>query len=148
MSMDLKIDNVTPVANAETKTEAKKPVSGDFEFTLKRLGDEGLAQRLEKLMTDITAQGDKLTRHMDIKDMRMYRAMITEFINEIVTNAYRFSRENYLNRRGIHVVYSVVRLINKDLDDLAQELLKDEKNHLAILEKTGEIQGLLLDLLI
>jgi len=146
--MDFKISDITPSASAEVRTEAKKPVSEDFRFTLRRLGDEGLAERLELLVADITAQGEKISRHMDIRDMRAYRAMITEFISEVVTNAYKFTRENYLNRRGHHMVYSIVRLINSELDGLAQELLKDEKDHIAILEKTGYIQGLLLDLLI
>jgi len=45
-------------------------------------------------------------------------------------------------------VYGIVRLINKDLDELAQELLKSKKDHLKILEKTDEIRGLLLDILV
>ena len=32
------------------------------------------------------------------------------------------------------------------LDELARELMKDEKDHLAILGKIGEIRGLLLDI--
>ena len=31
--------------------------------------------------------------------------------------------------------------------ELAQELVKDEKDHITILSKIGEIQGLLLDIL-
>ena len=37
--------------------------------------------------------------------------------------------------------------IPETLDELAQELMKDEKDHLAILAKVGEIRGLLLDIL-
>jgi len=65
-----------------------------------------------------------------------------------VTHSLRFTRENFLDRRGRHRVYGIIRLVNRDLDDLAQELLKSEKDHLAILDKTDEIKGLLLDLLI
>jgi len=32
------------------------------------------------------------------------------------------------------------------LDELARELVKDEKDHIAILNKIGEIRGLLLDI--
>ena len=80
--------------------------------------------------------------------MKKYRSLITEFMNEIVTNSHQFSRENFLDRRGRHRVYGIVKLVNKDLDELAQELIKTEKNHIAILDKTGEIRGLLLDFII
>ena len=39
-----------------------------------------------------------------------------------------------------------IRLVDENLDQLAQELMKDEKDNLAILNKIGEIRGLLLDI--
>ena len=59
-----------------------------------------------------------------------------------------FSRENFLDRRGRHRVYGIVRLVDEKLDELAQELMKDEKDNLSILSKVDEIRGLLLDLFI
>ena len=38
------------------------------------------------------------------------------------------------------------RGLDENLDQLAQELMKDEKDNLAILNKIGEIRGLLLDI--
>ena len=43
-------------------------------------------------------------------------------------------------------MYGIIRLIDQNLDDLAQELMKDEKDNLMILSKIGEIEGLLLDI--
>ncbi len=43
-------------------------------------------------------------------------------------------------------MYGIVKLVDKNLDELASELVKDEKDHLAILSKVGEIRGLLLDI--
>lgn len=40
----------------------------------------------------------------------------------------------------------MVKLIDAALDDLAEELMREEKDHLAILNKIGEIQGMILDL--
>ena len=58
-----------------------------------------------------------------------------------------FSRENFLDRKGRHRVYGLIRLIDSNLDELARELVKDEKDHIAILSRIGEIRGLLLDIL-
>jgi len=52
-----------------------------------------------------------------------------------------------LDRRGRHRVYGIIRLVDENLDELAKELMKDEKDNLSILGKIGEIRGLLLDIL-
>ena len=120
---------------------------GSFKFTLASQVEEAeLQEKLNGLMSDITAQGEKLSEHMDIRDMKKYRELVKDFLNEVVNRSHKFSRENFLDRRGRHRVYGIVKLVDKNLDDLASELVKDEKDHLAILSKVGEIRGLLLDI--
>ena len=96
-------------------------------------------------MEDINEQGEKIARHMDIKDMRRYRELVKGFLNEVVSRSHEFSRENFLDRRGRHRVYGIVKLVDKNLDDLAGELVKDEKDHIAIVSRIDDIRGLLLD---
>ena len=104
-------------------------------------------QRSNERLSDITAQGNRLAEHMDIRDMKKYRGLIKDFLNEVVYRSHRFSRENFLDRRGRHRVYGIIRLIDKNLDELAGELVADEKDHISILDRIGEIKGLLLDIL-
>ncbi|WP_317367636.1 YaaR family protein [uncultured Tyzzerella sp.] len=146
--MDLKVSDIRldTLPMVEQKKEVKE--TEEFKFTLNKLENDNLMEKLNGLIDEITVQGKKISDHMDIKDMKKYRSLITEFMNEVVTNSHEFSRENFLDRRGRHRVYGIVKLVNKDLDELAQELIKTEKNHIAILDKTGEIRGLLLDLII
>ena len=146
--MDMKISDITSVSSAAVTKKTEKASSEEFSFTLNKVSDDKLMERLNSLMEDIAAQGKKLGEHMDIRDMKKYRSLVTDFINEVVTNSHEFSRENFLDRRGRHRVYGIVKLVNKGLDDLAQELLKKEKDHIAILDKTDEIQGLLMDIMI
>ena len=62
------------------------------------------------------------------------------------TDPINFQRK-FLDRRGRHRVYGIIRLIDSNLDELASELVEDEKDHLSILARIGEIRGLLLDIL-
>jgi len=78
--------------------------------------------------------------------MKKYRSLVKEFMNEVVNRSHKFSRENFLDRRGRHRVYGIVRLVDKNLDELAEELVKDEKDHINILNKVDEIRGLLIDI--
>ena len=83
---------------------------------------------------------------MDVLDMRHYRELIREFMNEVVNRSHKFSRQNFLDRRGRHRVYGMIKLIDKTLDELALELMNEEKDAISILSKIDEIRGLLLDI--
>ena len=139
-----KLFNAQPVLGQEKVDKS----DGTFKFTLaSQIGEADLQEKVNSMLSDITTQGELLSKHMDIRDMKKYRGLIKDFLNEVVYRSHKFSRENFLDRRGRHRVYGIVRLIDENLDALAGELLKDEKNHIEILAKIGEISGLLLDIL-
>lgn len=144
--MDMKVNQVTGQIPIEQQTQAPKR-DDSFKFTLiSHIENDELQEKLSNLMSDIEEQGSKLTRHMDIKDMKRYRSLVKEFMNEVTANSHAFSRENFLDRRGRHRVYGIVKEVDKSLDDLAQELLKEEKDNLEILKKIDDIRGMLLDI--
>lgn len=144
--MDLRVSQLQQPAQIDTKTTAPES-DGSFRFTLlSSIQEQELQASLAVMMEDITQQGNKLSRKMDIRDMKLYRKMIKEFMNEIVTHSHSFSRENFLDKKGRHRVYGMVKLIDQALDDLAEELMREEQDHIAILNKIGEIQGMILDL--
>ncbi|MCM1058438.1 MAG: YaaR family protein [Firmicutes bacterium] len=144
--MEIKVNQVSQAAPVEQPKEPQ-PTDGAFKFMLaSHIEEAELQTKLQTLMEEITMQGDKLAKRRDVKDMKHYRGLVKEFLNEVVTRSHSFSRENFLDRRGRHRVYGIIRLVDENLDQLAQELMKDEKDNLAILNKIGEIRGLLLDI--
>lgn len=145
--MDIRVDNMQQV-NATTQTQQAQQSGEDFKFTLmSSIEEAGLSERLSVMMQEITMQGEKLGKHMDVRDIKHYRRLIQEFMNEIVNRSHKFSRENFLDRRGRHRVYGMIKRVNVVLDELAGELIKEEKDTLAILSKVDEIRGLLLDII-
>lgn len=144
--MDIKVNAVPDPAPLENKAPLQ-PQDDTFKFTLiSHIEDATLSERLTMMMEEISAQGKKITKHTDIRDMRRYRQLVKDFMNEVLTRSHQFSRENFLDRRGRHRVYGMIRLIDQNLDELAAELLKEEKDNLLILDKIDEIRGLLLDI--
>ena len=141
------MNQAAPVTQPEAAAPVREP-DGAFKFTLvSHIEEQELQARLSTLMEEITMQGDKLAKKRDIRDMKKYRGLVKEFMNEIISRSHSFSRENFLDRKGRHRVYGIIRLVDENLDELAKELMKDEQDHLAILSKIGEIRGLLLDIL-
>lgn len=144
--MDIKINELTPASSVESS--GTKPVTDDtFKFTLaSAIDDTNLQEKLTSLLNDITTQGKLLSEHMDIRDMKKYRGLVKDFLNEVVNRSHKFSRENFLDRRGRHRVYGMIKLVDEKMDELASALVADERDHLDILDRVDEIRGLLLDI--
>ena len=144
--MDNKVNQAAPETQVQ-QSEANQASDGTFKFILaSNIAEEELQVRLSSMMEEITRQGDKLSKKMDVRDMKRYRGLIKDFMNEVVNRSHKFSRENFLDKKGRHRVYGIIRQVDDTLDELAKELMKDEKDHLSILGKIGEIRGLLLDI--
>ena len=146
--MDIKVNQTQQINPIETPQAPEAAPKEDFNFTLiSKINEVDLQEKLSTLIEDITKEGKKIQKHMDVRDMKQYRALIKEFMNEIVTRSHKFQRENFLDKRGRHRVYGMIKLIDENLDALTEELLKEEKDALAILTRVDEIRGLLLDIM-
>ena len=146
--MDInKVEQAQKVNNVDTKAQPVQQPQTDFQFTLiSKIEETALQEKLAGLIDDITKEGKKISKHMDVRDMQRYRGLIKEFLNEVVTHSHVFQRENFLDRRGRHRVYGMIKAIDDNLDELTELLLQEEKDNLAILGKIDEIRGLLLDI--
>lgn len=145
--MDIKVNSLNNITPTQETTQIQQ---GDdaFKFALiSNIEEKDLQARLTSLMEEITMQGERIGKRKDIKDMKKYRGLVKEFMNEILNRSHKFSRQNFLDKRGRHRVYGIIHLVDQNLDELAAELLKDESDNLSVLAKIGEIRGLLIDLL-
>lgn len=145
--MDFKVTQTTPVTSTQEVTQNNQVNDDTFKFTLiSQIEEEGLQERLTAMFEEITMQGKRIAKHTDVRDMMKYRTLIKDFLNEIVNRSHKFSRENFLDRRGRHRVYGIIKLIDQNLDELAKELMQEEKDNISILNRVDEIRGLLLDI--
>lgn len=146
--MDIKLDAISQLTQVDAAEAVKNAGKEDFKFTLvSHIQESELQAKLEGLMKEIEAEGQRIARHKDIRDMKRYRAKIKEFMNEITTRSYSFSRENFLDRKGRHRVYGIIHLVDEELDKLAEALMEEEKDHLEILRLIDDIRGMLIDII-
>lgn len=145
--MDIKVNGISQTAPVQAN-QAVANNDETFKFTLiSRIGENELQEKLTVMMEEIVRQGELISKRKDIKDMRKYRTSIKTFLNEVLSRSHEFSRENFLDKRGRHRVYGIIRLVDENLDKLAEALVADEYDNITILNTIGEIRGLLLDIL-
>ena len=125
--MDIKINDIQTSSSVQ-QVKNTESTDSSFKFTLiSNIEEKDLQEKLGSMMEQITEQGEKIAKHMDIKDMRKYRELVKGFLNEVVNRSHKFSRENFLDRRGRHRVYGIVNLWIRILMSWQENLLKKSK---------------------
>ena len=131
-------------------TEARGTEASDnsvFHRTLTDLSKGMYENRIAEMKKDIDEQGKLLADRVDVKEFERYRRLIREFLDEIVSNGYTFSREDAYASRGKHRYIATVRVIDEKLDALGKEVMKEQADKIEILHKIDDIRGLLLDIM-
>ncbi|MDR3278630.1 MAG: YaaR family protein [Oscillospiraceae bacterium] len=119
-----------------------------FQKTMSGLSAQLRDAHFQSLIAGIDAQGDRLSKRADVKELEKYRELIRGFLDEVVSNGYAFSKENAYASRGRHRVFATVKTVDAKLNELAKEVFSEQADSLAILGKVGEIHGLLVDIML
>ncbi|NLX63622.1 MAG: YaaR family protein [Clostridiaceae bacterium] len=146
-SPDRKPQNITGRIDRDIKKVNDKNETL-FSSHMDRQFSESRDEELKKKALEIEKQGKRLASHIDISELKAYKKLVMEFLSEAVRGSARFSKDSFLDRRGRHRVFATIKIINEKLDELTREVLKSEKNNLAILGRIEDIRGLILDLIL
>lgn len=119
-----------------------------FSSHLRQQASQNQDEMLHNMAKEIVKQGERLSEKVDIAELKAYKRMISEFLEEAVRSFARFSKESFMDRRGRHRLYAIVKRVNSEMEELTQEILKQEKDHLKIVGKIEDIRGLILDMLL
>ena len=148
----MKIQNINSVEQG-AKSVRGIPLEPDygekslvFKQSLSVLSREQYDEKLGGLIRDIDAQAEKLTKRADIKEFERYRALIRDFINEVVSNGYAFQKESSFESRGRQRLFATIQTVDQKLDALAKEVLSNQADNIATVHAIDDIRGLLLDM--
>jgi uncharacterized protein YaaR (DUF327 family) len=134
---------------APSRTERKEEVakaSTTFTDVIASKRQNAALEKMNGMMKDIETQGGKLAEHQSIDDLRKYKKMVKEFMEEAVNSGLQLEEQRGFNRRGRTKVYKIVKEVDSRLTQLANDVINKEKSQLDILSKVGEIQGLLINI--
>jgi uncharacterized protein YaaR (DUF327 family) len=119
-----------------------------FSSTLKKQTSQNMDEILKKMAQDIIKQGERLGEKVDIAELKAYKRMVSEFLEESIRGFARFSKESFMDRRGRHRLYATVKKINESLEELTKEIISSEQDHLKIIGRIEDIRGMILDIIL
>ena len=116
--MDIKVNQVSQPMPVE-QTQNTQPTDGTFKFMLaSHIEEAELQARLQNLMEEITMEGEKLAKRRDVKDMRHYRGLVKEFLNNLIGAAVGFDPHVIIDLRTDVVDTDGIRLFMRHMNNI------------------------------
>lgn len=106
-------------------------------------GDE----MLQMMLKQVAAQGDRLTKSMTVRELRAYRHLVKQFLEQTVRRGVGLRETKGWDRRGRTKRYKLLEEVDVRLLELADELLETEQGRIDLLQKIGDIRGMLINIL-
>ena len=131
----------------EGKSAIKEASRSDFLEKFEKIKSKNVKEELENIFGKITEQADKIGEKMYLKDILEYKKLVKEFLNVATQNSHQFQNQNFLDRRGRHRNYSIVKTVDRELDTLTREFINGQIDHMGVLKKIDDIRGMLLDIM-
>lgn len=109
-------------------------------------GSKLQTEQLTRLLGDISAAGDRVARSRNLRELARFKMLIKRFLQEAVDYGLEMKQSHTWNRFGEGRRLKIIQTIDERLVELAQDILNEEKQTIDLLDKIGEIKGLLINL--
>ncbi|WP_435923234.1 YaaR family protein [Paenibacillus sp. DYY-L-2] len=126
---------------------AAKPVqSKSFSDVMQQHGEQASKEELNRRLKEIQLQGDRLARSMTVRELKAYRLLVKRFLEDTVRRGVGIKESRGWDRRGRGKRYKLLDEVDAALLSLADELLETEQGKIDLLQKIGEIRGMLINI--
>ncbi|MDP4106413.1 MAG: YaaR family protein [Bacillota bacterium] len=132
-----------------SKVGAKDEVAKDsiaFQEIMGKKRSDITFERLNQKMQEIESQGNKLADSRTVENLRKYKKLVKDFMDDAVKNGLELQEKRGFSNRGSSKIYKLVKEVDKKLIDLTNATLDKEQKGLDILGMVGEIKGLLINI--
>ncbi len=109
-------------------------------------GSKMETEQLTRLLGDISAAGERVARSRSLRELTRFKMLVKRFLQEAVNHGLETKQSHTWNRFGEGRRLKIVETVDERLVELAQDLLDEEKETIDLLDKIGEIKGLLINL--
>jgi uncharacterized protein YaaR (DUF327 family) len=148
----ISLNTIQPIQtpNIQKSTPANKAkelaIQTTFMDKFEKIKSDDVKEHAKKIYDKIVDKSEKIADRLYIQDLVDYKKLVKEFLNVVVTNSHVFTKENFLDRRGRHRVFSQVKQVDKTLADLTNDFLNQEVDRIKVVKKLDDIRGMLVDM--
>lgn len=143
----MKINRDMPVdIRNRNDLKANNQTNTRFGDMIVKQGTKLQTEQLTRLLGDITAAGERVARNRTLRELTRFKMLVKRFLQEAVNHGLETKQSHTWNRFGEGRRLKIVETIDNRLVELAEDILNEEKETIDLLDKIGEIKGLLINL--
>lgn len=117
-----------------------------FSDMMQQQEEQASREQLRQKIEEIHRQGERLARSMTVRELRAYKRMIKQFLEDTVKRGVGLKNTRGWDRRGRTKRYQLLDEVDKQLVALGEDLLETEQGRIQLLTSVGEIRGMLINL--
>lgn len=103
-------------------------------------------ERLETLFNELEQHGSHLSRSRSLKDLIAYKQTIQSFLKEVAQNSVAIEEHTGSYPNGREKRLKMIKQVDQQLLELSDLVLEKQASSIDLLDKMGEIKGLLVNL--
>lgn len=101
---------------------------------------------LAQLLKELDEYGARLVKSFSLYDLKQYKDTLKAFLKDTYAQVYTLKEETGWTRQGKPKTYQLIQRINLEVEELSKLVLSKQRDPLKILEKLGQIRGIVVDL--
>lgn len=125
---------------------SNKELNNRFGDMVLKQGSKMQTEQLTRLLGDISTAGDRVAKSRSLRELARFKRLVKKFMEETVQFGIESKQSHTWNRFGEGRRLKIVETIDEQLVQLAEDLLNEERETIDLLDKIGEIKGLLINL--
>ncbi|WP_144495905.1 YaaR family protein [Bacillus sp. WP8] len=120
--------------------------SASFKASMETQSGKLRLEQLTVMLCDIEVFGKKLAKSRNLKDLARFKGLVKRFVKETVDNGLNIETSRSFDIYGNTRTLALVKALDEKLIELTEEMMDQEKPSIDLLERIGEIKGLLINL--
>jgi uncharacterized protein len=120
--------------------------TADFQQLLTKKQTDFSQERLQSILKELDKHETRLSHSRTVQDLISYKQKIREFLQEVVQNGYSLDEHRSAFSNGREKRLKLIKQVDEKLVELSNQVLENQAPSVELLEKMGEIKGLLVNL--
>ncbi|MCR8636085.1 MULTISPECIES: YaaR family protein [Paenibacillus] len=117
-----------------------------FSDMMQNQDERASQEQLQRILQQISMQGDRLAKSMTVRELRQYKLLVKQFLEETARRGVQLRDTRGWDRRGRAKRYKLLEEVDQQLLMMADDMLESEQGRIDLLHKIGEIRGMLINL--
>ncbi|MEC1585834.1 YaaR family protein [Bacillus spizizenii] len=144
--MKINKDIRTFIDNKQLHSVKTSEITASFKTSMENQSSKLKFDQLTRLLSDIEAFGKRLTKSRNFKDLARFKGLVKRFVKEAVDSGLSHETSKSFDLYGNSRTLGLVKEIDDKLIQLTEEMMDQEKPAIDLLDRIGEIKGLLINL--